>query len=452
MTGEIPFPTLTPWQESIWKSPKRHLLLMDGRRKGKTELLKLFAFRTAMAGGLVLWTSGTAKLAEQGFKELTEWLERYSARFAPSGKGIVSMGNGGEIRRVSAANATSGRGPTPALVIVDECQTVRRGFMDRARPSIMVSGGRMILAGTPPDSVSQRKDAQWIRDRLDAPENYPDWHIEGLPTTVDDLAFIIKNKNPEFRNATWPQLLEKAKQEMDELRQELGDENYQREILAKWVLRSQGRILNQFSHSNVDDKFGFDSSEGDMYWGFDRGEGKAFTVCLFCQVMLSKPGLRIIGEQFVKEIIDEGDFADKCVEYSNTMGWPMPKMGIYDVRAPRFKRALWERGIPPFGRNRVVNEGINLLNAGFRKGWINYHSRCVQLEHEMSAWQYKSSASGEQTGEPSDYNRDGADTLRYLYEYLIDHYGPHWRKLVKQEDMQGLQRTARDTVFTFSWL
>lgn len=418
---------------------------MGGRRKGKTKLLQFAAFRTAAAGGLVLWTSGDSKLAEVGWQELTTWLEGFSSRYAPSGKGVVTIEGGGEIRRVTAANATSGRGPTPDLVIVDECQTVREAFIDRARPSIMVNGGRMLLAGTPPDSAQQMKDAEWIRKRLDNPARFPEWLMESKPTTVEDIAHVIRCRN-KAEKKPWAEYMAVAQAELDNYRLEVGDETYMREIEAQWIIKTGGRVLCEFNGTNVDEKFGFNDREGDVYWALDRGEGAAYTVCLFCQAMLSRPGVSVFGEKFRMEIIDEGDFVEQCLAYSDEMGWPRPKMGVYDVRAPRFRQALWENNIQPYGRNRVVNEGIVLLNSGFRKKWVNYHPRCVQLNEEMWTWNIMPN------GNPSDKHRDGADALRYLYEYLIDHFGPQWRKMSKTEDLQSLQRTRLDTVFTFSWV
>lgn len=407
---------------------------------------RLYATKVAASGGLVLWVSGDTQLAEDSWKELSTWIEPYANRYAPTGKGVVTLEGGGEIRRVTAANANSGRGPTPAMIVVDECQTVPGAFFDRARPSMAVSGGRMILMGTPPENAQQMKQAQWLRDMLDNPGKYEDWLIDGGATTAADIAFMISKNTPGADKLPWEELLRRGQRELDKLKVELGTETFEREMNAKWVIRTEGRVLKEYSSLNIGDEFDFDPHEGDIYWFMDRGEGAAYTVCLFAQVTLSKPGIRVFGEQFTMNLVDEPDFVEKCLAYTEEMKWPRPKQAIYDVRAPRYKMALYEQGIQAFGCNRKVNEGIALLNAGFRKRWINIHSRCSHLESEMWKWQLKTN------GDPSDRNRDGADALRYGYERLIDIYGKQWREMVKSEDLQSLQRTKLDTVFTFSWM
>lgn len=443
----ISLPTLSAWQSRIYKSPKRHKLLMSGRRKGKTEIMKLTAFRVAAEGGYVLWCSGDSDLAEVGWQQLTQWVSRFAQRYAPAGKGIVTLDGGGMIRRVSAAKATSGRGPTPALIVVDECQTVTDSFIKRARPSLMTNNGRMLLAGTPPDNAQQIRDAAWIREMIEHPERFPDWLIDNSGTTAEDIAFMMSVSDPTSKDMPWAQLLLKAQQELDNLRLEMGDSNYQREIEGKWVVPVAGsRVLDEYTNDNYGDQFGFDPKQGDVYWFMDRGEGSAYTVCLFAQVQLDRPGVRVFGEKFTIAIVDEADFVNECKKISDENGWPRPRMAVYDVRAPRFKTALWENGIKPYARNRTVDDGIHLLNSGFRKRWIGFHTRCSHLDGEMRNWRRKAS------GDPRDDHRDGADALRYGYEYLLDHYGQHWRKLALAGDELALKRNTHETVFTFSWV
>lgn len=444
MGQTISLPELSPWQSRVYYDKHRHHLLFGGRRKGKSKVLQFKSFRVAATGGLVLWTSGDSDLAEIGWKELTEWVSQFSERYAPAGKGIVTLNGGGMIKRTSAAKATSGRGPTPNLVVVDECQTVPVEFIMRVRPSVIVNGGGLLLAGTPPDNNQQLKNAKWIREMIEFPERYPDWLIDVAPTTVDDIAFMLRANNPEAKLWSDSELRLRAKRELDNLRLEMGETNYRREIEAKWEIRTEGRVLDQFNSNNYSERFDFDPSEGDVYWFMDRGEGSAYTVCLWAQVQLSRPGLIVFGERFTIKIVDEGDFVEECLKQGAELGWPTPRKAVYDVRAPRFRRALLENGIMPFACNRFVDEGVQLLNAGFGKGWINFHTRCTHLEGEMRTWLLKSN------GDPSDDHRDGADALRYGYEYLIDHYGKHWRSVVT--DGSAPRREAPKTVFTFSWV
>ena len=447
MRGEIPFPDLSPSQQRWWYTTKRNILVVGGRRRGKSMAGRLYATKEAASGGLALWVSGNTKTAEDSWKDLADYLEPYASRFAPEDKGVIVLEGGGEVRRVSAASALSGRGPTPKIVVVDECQTVPWGFFKRAFPAMAVNGGRMILMGTPPDSAAQLRQAQWLRRMLDEPDKFPEWLIDDGPTSPEDMAFMmLKNNHPKAKGRPWAQALIAAQEELETQRTTLGDETFDREFGAQWIISTTGRVLKEFTTHNSTEQFDYDPNEGDVYWFMDRGEGAAHTVCLWAQVMLSQPGLRVFGEKFEIEIVEEDDFIDQCLEYSAEMGWPLPRLAVYDVRAPRYKQALFRKKIQSFGRNRSVDSGIKLLNSGFRKKWVNFHSRCTHLRTEMMKWEVKGN------GDPSDRNRDGADALRYGYEYLIDKFGPHWRKLVKADDLQALQRTSLDTVFTFSWV
>lgn len=408
---------------------------MSGRRKGKTALAMLKALYCAANGGKVNWVSGDTALAEKGWKELCDWLKNYFPqylnRFAPAQAGFVSFLGGGYIERVTAAKATAGRGGTPNMIVVDEVQTVPHAYIKRAIYSMMTNGGIMMCMGTPPEDAKQYKECKWIQEMIESPEKFPEWLIDSSGTTPEDLAFIIQHSHPTLTGCDWEAALAEANRQLANALAINGQDDFDREIGGKWTIKKIGIVLSSYDYQrNRGECFDYSRNEGPIHLAIDRGEGVAPTVALFTQINATSPGIRVFDELYSDPIVDEYEFVQSCLDLCIKKGYPVPTLGVHDVRAPRYRYALFSKGVPPFSKNWSIDATIKSVNAGFRRGWIGIHPRCVRLLGNINKWKLN------KQGEPSDYDCDGPDALRYDYNHSLDLYGEQWDAL-KPGEFQG---------------
>lgn len=147
---------LDPWQAEIL-SAKGNLVLCSGRQVGKSTIISInsseYAIRNASKSILII--SSTERQAEELFIKCLNYIHDNYKSFIKKGKDrptkhIIKLSNGSVIRSLPAGLAGIGvRGYTLDRLIVDEAAFVEDDVFTSLTPSLLTTGGDIILVSTP---------------------------------------------------------------------------------------------------------------------------------------------------------------------------------------------------------------------------------------------------------------------------------------------------------------
>lgn len=451
----IEVPPLSPFQKRIFYRPpdKRHLLCVCCRQIGKSFCGPLEVLRAgAIPGVEIVWCSGTTDDAEKNWRKACDYLEPYCARFAPE-KGILRFANGSWVNRISAGSKGGVQGMSPILIIIDEAQTVPYEFISTSFPSLSVSYGSLLVYANPPKNKEELSECErWMKPIIDNHQDYPEWLVATDGVTPENFAFMLKVKDVRgnFTDKSEADMLEIAKQEIENQRHILEPNDFARNWESKWVFDVEHRVLYEFhADMHANEKFDYDpDNEGEVYWFMDEGGGGfGKSLCLFAQIQKTRPGIVVFDEIYMGDWVDYDDFISDCLYLSENKNYALPRMVFPDVRAKGIIRALQRAKLPHHSKNRPVTEGVSRLNSGFNLGWIRINPRCKNLIRECSDWKYQKKGD---TSKPRPNGNDGPDALKYGYEPLADKHRTAWEKL-RGDDKKKLVRKPRSTAVAFHW-
>ncbi len=146
MRIELPSPHIN--QKKILECEKRFIVVMCGRRFGKSELSQILAISEAVKGGQVAYITPTYKLAKAFFERLTAAL--------PFKNNISNLKiycpNNGSIEFYTGERLDNLRGRKFHLVIIDEAAFIpdlESGWQNSIRPTLTDYQGKAVFLSTP---------------------------------------------------------------------------------------------------------------------------------------------------------------------------------------------------------------------------------------------------------------------------------------------------------------
>lgn len=146
MRIELPKPHIN--QKKILECDKRFIVVMCGRRFGKSELSQIIGIKEAITGGQVAYITPTYKLAKAFFERLTAAL--------PFKNNISNLKiycpNNGSIEFYTGERLDNLRGRKFHLVIIDEAAFIpdlESGWQNSIRPTLTDYEGKAVFLSTP---------------------------------------------------------------------------------------------------------------------------------------------------------------------------------------------------------------------------------------------------------------------------------------------------------------
>lgn len=146
MKLELPLPHIN--QDAILKCDARFIVVMCGRRFGKSELSQVKIITTALAGKRVAYITPTYNLARIFFDKLIKVVP------FPNNKSdlVVTFPNGGSIEFFTGERLDNLRGLKFHLVVIDEASYIadlESGWMNSIRPTLTDYIGSAVFLSTP---------------------------------------------------------------------------------------------------------------------------------------------------------------------------------------------------------------------------------------------------------------------------------------------------------------
>jgi hypothetical protein len=146
MRIEIPKPHIN--QQVILDCDKRFIVVMCGRRFGKSELSQILILKEALNGGAVAYVTPTYKLAKTFFEKLTA-----AVPFKNNISNLkIYCPNNGSIEFFTGERLDNLRGRKFNLVIIDEASFIpdlEAGWLGSIRPTLTDYQGRAVFLSTP---------------------------------------------------------------------------------------------------------------------------------------------------------------------------------------------------------------------------------------------------------------------------------------------------------------
>ena len=170
---------LDPWQREVLGSD-RPTLVLASRQAGKSTAASLAAVHVALyrPGAIVLCISPGLRQSQLLFQKALVAYRGLGRPVASESETALTLllENGSRIVALPGSSEATTRGYTAALIVVDEASRVPDGTMAALRPSLAVSGGRMLAISTPAGRRGWLYDAwegdeDWLRVRV------PAWEI-----------------------------------------------------------------------------------------------------------------------------------------------------------------------------------------------------------------------------------------------------------------------------------
>jgi hypothetical protein len=142
-----------PWQAKVMRSPSKRLLLNCSRQAGKSTCTAVIGLHCAVyrPRSLVLLVSPSLRQSRELFGKVQDFMKGLDTQPALDEDNRLSMalGNGSRVVALPGDGDTIRGFSSPALIIEDEGSYVDDGLYRAIRPMLAVSGGRLILLGTP---------------------------------------------------------------------------------------------------------------------------------------------------------------------------------------------------------------------------------------------------------------------------------------------------------------
>jgi phage FluMu gp28-like protein len=146
MIIELPKPHIN--QQKILEAERRFVVVMCGRRFGKSELSQIIIIKEALKGGQVAYITPTYKLAQVFFERLTKTLP-FKNNIS---KLKIYCPNEGSIEFFTGERLDNLRGRKFHLVIIDEAafiSNLQEGWENSIRPTLTDYEGRAVFLSTP---------------------------------------------------------------------------------------------------------------------------------------------------------------------------------------------------------------------------------------------------------------------------------------------------------------
>ena len=197
---------LDEWQSRVLTSKSNRIILNCSRQSGKSTVTAILAVHHAIfyENSMVIVISRTWAQSREIFKTMSDFYK--SVPYAPAATQdtahSLELSNGSRIVALSGQQPDSLRGYAgTSLLIVDEASHVLEETYDVARPTLAVSGGRVILLSTP-----HGRRGFFYEAFMDATDRYRE-NIEGW-----EAASVTADEVPRIK----PSFLEQEKKKFPE--------------------------------------------------------------------------------------------------------------------------------------------------------------------------------------------------------------------------------------------
>src|ERR671911_508975 len=142
-----------PWQEDLLRSISERVLLNCCRQSGKSTMTGIIALHRALyhPGSLILCLAPALRQSQELFGKIAGFYRDLGRPVAPQGERKLSLEleNGSRIVTLPGTEKTIRGFSGVDLLIVDEASRVADELYYATRPTLAVSGGRLIMMSTP---------------------------------------------------------------------------------------------------------------------------------------------------------------------------------------------------------------------------------------------------------------------------------------------------------------
>lgn len=171
MTLTIELPALHPAQQRVRQCDARFIVLVTGRRWGKTRLGSALCIAIGLRGGRAWWVAPTYKMGYVGWRLLKALaLQLPSAQINKTDR-LITLPGGGTVQVRSGDDPDALRGEGLDLVVLDECAYMKSEvWTDAIRPALSDRKGRALFVSSPHGGnwfaqlyrgAAGRQDSEW---------------------------------------------------------------------------------------------------------------------------------------------------------------------------------------------------------------------------------------------------------------------------------------------------
>jgi hypothetical protein len=168
-----------PWQAKVMRAPSKRLLLNCSRQAGKSTCTAVIGLHQAVyrPRSLVLLVSPSLRQSRELFQKVQDFRKAMDPRpeLDEDNRLSMTLGNASRVVALPGDGDTIRGFSSPAVIIEDEGAYVNDGLYRTVRPMLAVSGGRLILLGTPNGRRGHffeawQSDEDWERIEVPASE------------------------------------------------------------------------------------------------------------------------------------------------------------------------------------------------------------------------------------------------------------------------------------------
>ena len=378
-------------QKTVAQDPARFVVLVTGRRFGKTTLGVRQLFYHARQPDQNCW----ACLPSYRMARNVWW--DWAKKINEADLSIV-LTNGSKISLKGADNRDALRGAKLNYIFLDECANIEKeAYTEVLRPTLSDTGGKAMFAGTP------KGISNWLYDIYQQGQDPTDPNWSSYQFTTIDGGFVKQEE------------IEQAKAELDQkvFKQEYEGtfENY------------EGRIYYGFERQHNVKDFTFDQRQNVIGVGIDFNINPLTAVCF-------------VVKDNKMYVIDEIEmFGSNTEELANEIHnrFPGTKIIVYPDPSGRARKTnspktdfniLHNSGfiVKAPSRHIPVRDRINAVNSKFCSGsgerGIMIHPKCKSVITAMERHIYKPGTSQPEKNGAKDYSHI-ADALGYATSFLF---------------------------------
>lgn len=148
--SEIVLPALHPSQALVRDCTARFIVLLTGRRWGKTRLGAALCVSVALRGGRAWWIAPTYKMSRVGWRLLKALAVQIPGATVNKSDQYIEMPGGGSVQVRSGDDPDALRGEGLDYAVLDECAYMKSEvWTDAIRPALSDRKGRALFISTP---------------------------------------------------------------------------------------------------------------------------------------------------------------------------------------------------------------------------------------------------------------------------------------------------------------
>jgi PBSX family phage terminase large subunit len=388
-------------QKTVAQDPARFVVLVTGRRFGKTTLGVRQLFYHARQPDQNCWAClPSYRMARNVWWDQVKKkaLELNWAKKINEADLSIVLKNGSKISLKGADNRDALRGAKLNYIFLDECANIEKeAYTEVLRPTLSDTGGKAMFAGTP------KGISNWLYDIYQQGQDPTDPNWSSYQFTTIDGGFVKQEE------------IEQAKAELDQkvFKQEYEGtfENY------------EGRIYYGFERQHNVKDFTFDQRQNIIHVGIDFNINPLTAVCF-------------VVKDNKMYVIDEIEmFGSNTEELANEIHnrFPGTKIIVYPDPSGRARKTnspktdfniLHNSGfiVKAPSRHIPVRDRINAVNSKFCSGsgerGIMIHPKCKSVITAMERHIYKPGTSQPEKNGSKDYSHI-ADALGYATSFLF---------------------------------